>query len=99
MIYIEIPEDFDLEQAGDLEQFPNCRSNSYIAPMSTNSVPNLEKLLEAAVEKFGSRCLWNIRPLATPQSMAVVARQLKTHGNLEAWRLGVEIEREINRAS
>jgi hypothetical protein len=31
--------------------------------------------------------------------MAVVARQLKTHGNLEAWRLGVEIEREINHAS
>jgi hypothetical protein len=51
------------------------------------------------VEKFGSRCLWNIRPSATPQSMAVVARQLKTHGNLEGWRLGVEIEREINHAS
>jgi hypothetical protein len=67
--------------------------------MSTNSVSNLEKLLQAAVEKFGSRCLWNIRPLATPQSMAVVARQLKTHGDLEAWRLGVEIEREIDHAS
>ena len=90
---------FDLEQSGVLEQFPNCRSSSYIPTMSTNSVPNLERLLQAAVEKFGSRCLWNIRPSATPQSMAVVARQLKTHGNLEAWRLGVEIEREINHAS
>jgi hypothetical protein len=95
---LKYPNIFDLEQAYGLEQFPNCRPNSYIATMSTNSVPNLEELLEAAVEKFGSRCLWNIRPLATPQSMAVVARQLKTHGNLEAWRLGVEIEREISRA-
>jgi len=83
---------FDLEQSGVLEQFPNCRSNSYIPTMSTNSVPNLERLLQAPSKKFGSRCLWNIRPSATPQSMAVVARQLKTHGNLEAWRLGVEID-------
>jgi hypothetical protein len=67
--------------------------------MSTSSVPNLEKLLQTAVQKFGPRCLWNIRPLATPQSMAVVARQLKTHGDLEAWRLGVEIEREISHAT
>jgi hypothetical protein len=56
-------------------------------------------LLEAAVTQFGPRCLWNIRPKPTPESMRIVARQLKTYGNLAAWRLGAEIEAELARAA
>ena len=59
----------------------------------------LQDLLDEAVERFGARCLWNIRPTPTPESMRVVARQLKTYGNLAAWRLGAEIEAELVRAA
>jgi hypothetical protein len=63
------------------------------------SEQHLQNLCEAAVIRFGPRCLWNIRPQPTPASMRVVARQLKTYGNLAAWRLGVEIEAELGRAA
>jgi hypothetical protein len=67
--------------------------------MDRNSQKRLRDLLEAAVNQFGPRCLWNIRPQPTPASMRVVARQLKTYGNLAAWRLGAEIEVEPGRAA
>ena len=67
--------------------------------MDRNSEARLQNLLDAAVERFGPRCLWNIRPDSTPASMRVVARQLKTYGNLAAWRLGAEIEAELVRAA
>jgi hypothetical protein len=63
------------------------------------SQKHLRKLLDTAVTEFGPRCLWNIRPQPTPASMRVVARQLKTYGNLAAWRLGAEIEAELARAA
>jgi hypothetical protein len=67
--------------------------------MNRNSEKRLQDLLETAVMQFGPRCLWNIRPDSTPESMHIVARQLKTYGNLAAWRLGVEIEAELARAA
>jgi hypothetical protein len=67
--------------------------------MDRNSEKRLHDLLEAAIAQFGPRCLWNVRPDATPESMRVVARQLKTYGNLAAWRLGAEIEAELSRAA
>jgi hypothetical protein len=67
--------------------------------MNGTSEQRLKALLEAAIERFGPRCLWNIRPDSTPSSMRVVARQLKTYGNLAAWRLGAEIEAEVERAA
>jgi hypothetical protein len=67
--------------------------------MDKISEQRLQALLETAVERFGPRCLWNIRPDSTPSSMRVVARQLKTYGNLAAWRLGAEIEAELARAA
>ena len=67
--------------------------------MDGNSEKHLQDLLDAAVEQFGPRCLWNIRPAPTPSSMRVVARQLKTYGNLAAWRLGAEIEAALARAA
>jgi hypothetical protein len=67
--------------------------------MSGTSEAKLQELLATAVERFGARCLWNIRPEATPASLRVVARQLKTYGNLVAWRLGAEIEAELDRAA
>jgi len=60
---------------------------------------HLQNLLDAAVGRFGARCLWNIRPRPTRSSMRVVARQLKTYGNLDAWRLAAEIEAELDRAT
>jgi hypothetical protein len=67
--------------------------------MDRNSQKRLRNLLEAAETEFGPRCLWNIRPQPTPASMWIVARQLKTYGNLAAWRLGAEIEAELARAA
>jgi hypothetical protein len=67
--------------------------------MDEISEKRLRDLLDAAVEQFGARCLWNIRPTPTPSSMRIVARQLKTYGNLAAWRLGAEIEAELVRAA
>lgn len=67
--------------------------------MDRNTQKRFQSLLEAAVTQFGPRCLWNIRPQPTPASMRVVARQLKTYGNLAAWRLGAEIEAELARAA
>jgi hypothetical protein len=67
--------------------------------MAPNSEEHLKELLQAAVTQFGLRCLWNIRPEPTPASMWVVARQLKTYGNLAAWRLGAEIEAELARTA
>jgi hypothetical protein len=63
--------------------------------MDRNSEKHLRELLDAAVTQFGPRCLWNIRPELTPASMRVVVRQLKTYGNLAAWRVGAEIEAEL----
>jgi hypothetical protein len=67
--------------------------------MDRISEERLHDLLDAAVTQFGSRCLWNIRPEPTPASMRVVARQLKTYGNMVAWRLGAEIEAELAHAA
>ena len=59
----------------------------------------LQELLAKAIKQYGPMCFWNIRPDSSPDSMRVVARQLKTYGNLAAWRLGAEIEAELSRAS
>jgi hypothetical protein len=67
--------------------------------MDRHSQNRFRTLLDAAVIQFGPRCLWNIRPQPTPASMRVVARQLKTYGNLAAWRLGAEMEAELARAA
>jgi len=67
--------------------------------MDRISEKRLQDLLEVAIAQFGPRCLWNIRPDSTPASMRVVARQLKTYGNLAAWRLAAEIEAELARAA
>ncbi len=67
--------------------------------MDRISEKRLQDLLEVAITQFGPRCLWNIRPDSTPASMRVVARQLKTYGNLAAWRLAAEIEAELARAA
>ena len=67
--------------------------------MDRTSEQRLQQLLATAIERFGPRCLWNIHPDSTPASMRVVARQLKTYGNLAAWRLGAEIESELVRAA
>jgi len=67
--------------------------------MDRTSEERLQDLLKTAIQRFGPRCLWNISPDATPSSMRVVARQLKTYGNLAAWRLGAEIEAELARAA
>jgi len=84
--------------------YPQYRLSAYIVPgrnigMDPNWEERLRNLLDAAVMQFGPRCLWNIRPEPTPASLRVVARQLKTYGNLAAWRLGAEIEAELARAS
>jgi hypothetical protein len=67
--------------------------------MDRNSQKRLRNLFEAAVTRFGPHCLRNIRPRPMCASMRIVARQLKTHSNLAAWRLGAEIKAELARAA
>jgi hypothetical protein len=75
------------------------RKSQIRKPRDRNVQRRLRTLLDAAETQFGARCLRNIRPQPTPASMRVVARQLKTYGNLAAWRLGAEIEAELARAA
>jgi hypothetical protein len=82
----------------------NCKQKTYISGMRNLAVTepsktDLQDMLDAAVKQYGPRCLWNIRPTPAPQSMRIVARQLKTYGNLAAWRLGAKIEAELDNAA
>jgi len=60
---------------------------------------DMERLHRQAVERFGARCLWNMRPSKTLDGMRVVADGLRAHGGMDAWRLATEIREAIARAA
>lgn len=59
----------------------------------------LEALYQEAIKQFGTGCLWNIRPSATPRGMKVIATQLRKCGNMDAWRLAEKITKELQHAT
>jgi hypothetical protein len=59
----------------------------------------LELLYSEAVDKFGPRCLWNIKPLKTLDGMRVIADHLRKHAGMDAWRLAAKITEEITVAA
>ena len=58
----------------------------------------LERLHTAAVEAFGTECLWNIKASKTQNGMRVVADSLRARGGMDAWRLAAEIREELANA-
>lgn len=59
----------------------------------------LDALYQEAVKQFGTGCLWNVRPSATPRGMKVIATQLRKYGNMDAWRLAGKITKELQHAA
>jgi hypothetical protein len=59
----------------------------------------LTQLHRQAFENFGTRCLWNMKPSATPSGMSIVADQLRKHGGMDAWRLATKIKEVLGHAT
>lgn len=57
--------------------------------------PDQRALYERAIALYGVRCLWNCRPSTTPQGLRIVARRLRLHGDMGAWRLACQIEESL----
>ena len=60
-----------------------------------DQLESLADLYRRAFAQFGTRALWNLRPVAKP-SMAealAVAQALRTHGRMEGRRLAEQIEK------
>jgi len=60
---------------------------------------DLAILHKEAVEKFGTSCLWSMKPSSSRLGMKVVADQLRTHGGMDAWRLAAKIDEALNQAT
>jgi hypothetical protein len=61
-------------------------------------VDMLMPLFEEAVDLFGARCLWNLKPEPTPTGMRVIAERLRKHGDMDAWRLASRIQKAVGHA-
>jgi len=59
----------------------------------------LTALHQEAMEKFGARLFWNMRPSATPSGLKIVAAQLRKYGGMDAWRLADRIKAAIDHAA
>jgi len=56
---------------------------------------DLESLYRRAFKDYGSRALWNMRPIEdpTPGDALAITKALRTHGGMEGRRLAEQIER------
>ena len=60
---------------------------------------DLVRLHQAAMSRFGARCLWSAKPPATPEGMKVVADHLRKYGGMDAWRLAEDIAEVLTHAA
>src|SRR5438128_12685029 len=60
---------------------------------------NLTTLFNEAVERYRAQCLWNIQPRATIDGLRTIAKRLKKHGGMAAWRLATRIEQSVDNAA
>jgi hypothetical protein len=60
-----------------------------------NEPEDLESLYRRAFKDYGSRALWNMRPIEdpTPGDALAITKALRTHGGMEGRRLAEQIER------
>ncbi len=56
--------------------------------------PELAALYRSAFAEYGTRALWNLRPVADPSPAdgLAITRALRTHGGMEGRRLAERIE-------
>jgi hypothetical protein len=61
----------------------------------TTEPEELGSLYRRAFKDYGSRALWNMRPLVdpTPGDALAITKALRTHGGMEGRRLAEQIER------
>lgn len=66
-------------------------SGNILSSANSNSWPDLYR---QAFAVFGRNALWNLRELddPTPRDALVIARQLRTEGNMNARRLAERLE-------
>ena len=59
------------------------------------SSAELVNLYRRAFAEYGSRALWNMRPVddPTPSDALAITKALRTHGGMEGRRLAEDIER------
>ena len=65
-----------------------------MTPRTTDS-EDLGSLYRRAFKDYGSRALWNMRPMAdpTPADALAITKALRTHGGMDGRRLAEQIER------
>lgn len=66
---------------------------------AANQSSELLAIHKEAMDKYGTRCFWNMKPSATPDGMRVVAIQLRKYGGMDAWRLASKIKEVLERAA
>jgi hypothetical protein len=56
---------------------------------------DLGSLYRRAFQDYGSRALWNMRPIGdpTPADALAITKALRTHGGMDGRRLAEQIER------
>lgn len=78
-----------------------CGSCYFEAAMSTEQQQpdDLASLYRRAFDEYGTRALWNMRPVRdpTPADALAITQALRTHGRMEGRRLAERIE-ELCRA-
>lgn len=52
----------------------------------------IAELRSLALSRYAGCCFWNMRVPAGAEGDKVIVERLKKHGDMEAWRLAVEIE-------
>lgn len=59
--------------------------------------PQHEHWFREAIDRYGARCLWNMKPRRTEAGLSAIADRLKKHGDMEAWKLACNIEAFLER--
>ena len=67
--------------------------------MGQELTAKLQQMYDAAMRDYRARCLWHAQPNFDVDGMKTIAKLLKQHGNMEAWRLATEIERALDDAA
>lgn len=61
-------------------------------PTADSAGADIASLRAIALKRYRSRCFWNIQVPDGPAGNQIIVERLKKHGDMEAWRLAVEIE-------
>ncbi len=63
--------------------------------LEVDETETLASLYRRAFAEFGSRALWNLRPVASPSvdEALAITQALRTHGRMEGRRLAEKIEK------